>query len=404
MKRRLFVSSLILSILILGKVDFRVDAQSSKCISSYPVSRLLMPGLGNMDIDPISGATVTVTQSVHETYVDLEDIKNVVVIGQDPAEEGVSITVAITGVTGKIQHDEKWNETICKYFSSRDDVPYGAERCNPLDVHYYSVTEERCERYETPATRKIKAVRIWLELSTETTAWLGWGDMIIGGRASLRYMFPDKWMTGTWTPEGFVTSGTLDKSWSVAYYERWLAQQSGYNFFAGDASSDVTLWSVTLAEVGSPQNPGTTSLGLLGAFAPGDIDVNTAPVGAYTVSYTDINSNTDKHRAALYPQSLDPTAIDAEEITINLVHIPLDLPGIWNIGVWVQMELATTSLIYGKPITETPDPSIWGKEPLHWFENNESGYNMVNNYFYAYVLLSTPCNPLEDKGCWDGSW
>ena len=403
MKRRVCVSFLIFFIPYSGKLIFELT-RKFKCISGNPISRLLLAGAGNRNISPISGATVTVAQSVHEGFVDAEEVKNVVVFGQDPAEEGVSITVTITGVPGKIQHDESWSETVCKKFNSEKEIPDGLDKCYPFDGWHYYVTEPKCERFETPATRKIKAVRIWLEPSELTGQWLGWGDMSPGGRASLRYMFPDKWMTGTWTPDGFVTSGTPDKSWSSSYYEKWLAQQSGYNFFAGDTSKDTTLWSVTLAEVGSPQNPGTTSLGLLGAFNPGDIDVNTAPVGAYTISYADINSNTEKHRAAFYPQSLDPTNIDTEEITINLVHIPLDLPGIWNIGVWVQMELATTSPIYGKQITEKPDEGVWGKEPLHWFENGESAYYMANNYFFAYVLLSTPCNPLEEKGCWDGKW
>jgi hypothetical protein len=409
MKHKFLLSCLFANLLLLGFDIQQVGAQGLECISNMPVSPLYMEGGGTTPIAPDSGAIVTVAQNVHEGFVDAEEVKNVVVFGQDPAEEGISITVNITSVPGKIQHDEwfKRKVTRCVAHSANSIRPAGAVSCppytsyNPPLVYYYEdIEEDVCQRFESPATRKIKAVRIWLEPSQATSQWLGWEDMKSpDGRASLRYMFPDKWMTGTWTEDGFVTSGTPDRSWSETYYENWLAQQQGVNFLAGESNADFSLWSVTLPEVGSPEN-GKTSLGLLGNFDPGDIGTLTAPVSAYTVSYDEINSNTKHHRAAYYPQSMDPVFMDYEEVTINLVHIPLDLPGIWNIGVWVKMEVATSF----DGITEVARQDIWGAETEQWFKNNESGYNMTDNYFFAYVLISTPCNPLENKGCWDGNW
>ncbi len=324
----------------------------------------------------------------------------------------MSLTVTVESVPGKIQHDEWFERTVqkCMPHSPNTPRPAGAKTCppynsiNPPYVYYYDeVKEKYCQRIESPAMRKIKSVRVWLEPSTETSAWLGWGDMVTDGRASLRYMFPDKWMAGTWTPDGFVTTGTPDNTWNQVYYENWMKQLNDANFLAGDTATIQNLWSVTLPEVGHPEF-GTTVLGLLGTFDPGDISgLTSAPIGVYTIDYGEINSNTKKHRAAHYPASLDSMSLNTTKIVLQFANIPLDLPGVWRIGVQIKMELA-------KPDywdrTEVPVLlSDWAADKTRWFiTSGETGYNRNDYYFFAYVLVSTPCNPLEEKGCWDDTY
>lgn len=92
-------------------------------------------------------------------------------------------------------------------------------------------------------------------------------------------------------------------------------------------------------------------------------------------------------------------------MTITLEHVPLDLPGKWFIGIRIEMEKAKveyTGASGTKTITESPDPLIWGVGDTKWFKEGDITYTEPK-YFFAYVLLTTPCNPLEQDSCFDGS-
>jgi hypothetical protein len=134
----------------------------------------------NLKMDPPSGVTVTVATSIEQGIQ-----KNVVVVGQDPEEKGVGITVALDSVEGDIVHYE-WQKTPCKRFSSDPGEPY--THCGTMKDYYW---KDECVPVRThEAYRKINDVKVWLEPSNETATWLGWGQNIPGHKATLRYIFP----------------------------------------------------------------------------------------------------------------------------------------------------------------------------------------------------------------------
>jgi hypothetical protein len=255
---------------------------------------------------------------------------------------------------------------------------------------------------------------VWLQPSLETSAWLGWNQ---GGgespRFPIRYIFPEKWMTGTWTEDGFETSGTMDYGWSQSYYEAWLAQMSDYNFLAGDTNKISKLFSVTMVEVSSPID-GSAGLGVFGNFLAGP-NPSTLPVsfqpGEFNINYEDNAELTKilngKNRVKYNPDSNIPLADQLETnrrmtITLTMEHIPIDLPGQWTIGVMVEMERAQFQY-KGMLRYEQPPPSWEGKESKWFTGTNEVDYGN-DLYFYTYVLLTTPCNPMEKDSCWDNSY
>jgi hypothetical protein len=228
-------------------------------------------------------------------------------------------------------------------------------------------------------------------------------------------------VVGQWTSDGFTVTGTPDLYTSPEYKEEWLKQMKDYSFLAGDSLTADKLWSVTLDEVPNPDpvRESRIVLGIFGDFPLEKIpyDVPTAPRGSvFTVDYSKINEQMNKsgkkwaqsipNSPNLYPGQSNGGEPD---VTIKLVHVPIDLPGIWYIGVSVEMRKAEFDYIdpkgrpgYSRHVVEGVD---WeGGSEVKWFTPDESNYYTDANYFYTYVLLSTPCNPMEEKGCWDGSY
>jgi len=398
-----------------------VQAQEQGC--NY-ASELRISGTTRA-IEPISGATISVLQTVMEPKVN--EVKNVIVYGQDKEEEGVSLTITVTATTGEIKHDEWDDKQECQSYNVlpkwRD-----ASACEKTYYGWYCCdTVKYCRTNLPPRSvrRDITNVRVWLAPSGETLEWLGWGNKVTGtGKASLHYMFPSRWMVGEWTSDGFVVTGTPDISTSEEYKAEWLKQMQDYSFLAGDSQTLDKLWSVTLDEVPNPEPApdsisaaSRTVLGLFGDFTLSKIPYNmpTAPKGAdFAVKYADIRDRMNKSGkkwAESFPDSpnLYPGQVNGGEpdVTIRLVHIPIDLPGIWYIGVSVEMRKAEFDYIdpHGKYSRHVVEGVDWeGGSEVKWFTPDESNYDTNSNYFYTYVLLSTPCNPLEEKGCWDGSW
>jgi len=173
----------------------------------------------SFEIDPISGVNINVN-----TYVGAEgNKKNVVVFGQDPEEEGVGVTVTLTPVTGDIVHNE-WVKK-CTYYGKYQDKTRKGQECG-INIYGYYYEETECEAVRTPgASRKVNDVRVWLEPSEDTNSWLGWKQGEPGGKATLRYMFPEKWMVGTWTEDGFTTTGTPDLSWYSSYLTKIINEK-----------------------------------------------------------------------------------------------------------------------------------------------------------------------------------
>jgi hypothetical protein len=252
------------------------------------------------------------------------------------------------------------------------------------------------------AYRKINDVKVWLEPSEDTADWLGWSQSAPGNKANLRYLFPEKWMAGTWTEDGFTTTGTPDLSFNSQYYEEWTEQLKNYNFLAGDKEAIPNLWSVTMVEVANPVTGNYQSLGIFGYFFTTSI-TNPEPRDLFggnqwRVSCEGLNGYTKLHRATCEPQSMKIPP-GTTHMTIDMQHIPMDLPGIWYIGVQVEMGKASVSY---DCTTIYEDWSYQGD--TYWFSQADLNYDQNNHYFYSYVSLSTPCNPLEQDNCIDDSY
>jgi hypothetical protein len=363
-------------------------------------------------MSPKGGVEVT---EVKKTVGGEGGIANAVVVGQDPEEEGVGITVSIDSVYGDIVHEEMISR--CNY--SGVEIPGKSHiQCTPnndnSDDYYihgpseYYYWESQCRKVRTHgAVRKIKDVRIWLEPSPETESWLGWAQGEPGGKATLRYMFPDKWLVATWTEDGFTTSGTPDNSWTDPYYQNWLEQMQGFNFLAGDTQKILYLWSVTMVETANPIQGGPSSLGIFGDFLLSGITYP-LPYGYYPgthwrVNYWTLNEWTDLHRARSKPNAANQLDEGLTDITIVMEHIPLDLPGKWFIGIEVEMTKASIDY-YSQQRVESTALEEWSVYDSKWFPQEDIGYNKDYNYFYSYVLISSPCNPLEENNCVDGTW
>jgi len=383
----------------LGTNTQPVVAQSINC--GGPISGLL--STSGSALFPVAGLEITVDILAGEG----NDVKNLVVFGQDPEEEGLSLNVSIHAVDGIVRYDETWPESAC-LDKNGDEVDY--DYC--LNSRYYGIyhigSVDRCHRNLTsPAHRTIRNVKIWLEPSSETANWLGWTGTVGASKAPLRYVFPDKWMAGTWTADGFTTTGTPDNSWSPAYYERWLEQLENFNFLAGDTSTVPYLWSVTLVEVTSPKS-GDGSLGIFGNFATGPYPTGFNG-GLQNINYKEMNSYITKHGSNWVSSNYEsdkPLPEFVQDLHLNMSHIPMDLPGKWRVGVAVELNKAKFSYFYhGHNGEEIVNEGFWGGEPGHWYtEEDQLGYSMEANYFYEYVILSAPCNPLEEKNCWDESY
>jgi hypothetical protein len=347
--------------------------------------------------------------------------KNVVVVGQDPDEIGVTIDVGFSSVPGYVLHDEWEMKDRCVPVRSDPGKKNQCADYDPYTGYYYKkVQVPVChENIATQAIRPVKSVLIWLQPSKKTAEWLNWNPGQSTLRSNLRLIFPDKWMAGTWTPDGFTVDQTadIDASWSESYFEAWKQQLQDYNFLAGDINKISKLWSVYMVELQNPYD-NAESLGIFGNFLAGP---NAASLvtnsylreGSYNISYgsepggmNEKKENKLENEARSKPRSNEPlyTQLESpeqrESFTITMEHIPIDLPGQWFIGVYVEMSPAIFTA-NGMQKTEAVDPS-WTGDPLgKWFSPEQVDYEMADHYFYAYVLLSTPCNPMEVDGCFD---
>jgi len=363
---------------------------------------------------------------------------NVVVVGQDPAEIGVSIEITIRSQKGVIEHDETIASQECAHYGKKDlsKAPCGAKTSPDYSQYgnsgyYYFRTVTKCIRHysnESPGLpalnvyRKVKGVRVWLEPSEETNKWLGWSAVGPGGRASLRYIYPNRWMVGNWEGDGFSTQRTLDARWDIPYYKNWLENVGAVDFLAGDAYS-YPLWSISMPEVASPMT-NVMSLGVSGEMkiSPPFAGSNEIPTASVTeeVNCLDLKTNylsldpgfLKKTYQINCPSNPPYDTSNSGIYTMTFEHIPMDLPGQWYVGVMVELDRAKFINVdyYGsKELTE--DPGAWTTDDeTQWFpieSYDEIKYdNKVegSSFFFSYILLTSPCNNLEENGCWDGSF
>jgi hypothetical protein len=398
MKRLIMCSLFVLTMFLFGADAGRVRAQEGNCIAGN-VSELLM--MDSSPLKPSSGTTFSWEKIEPE---------NVVVVGQDPVERtGVTISVTLTSVTGRINHDELETVTDCVGPFSMNDLSKTTCGHSSPGYYYYLLSRQECvhETYDK-AYRTVKAVRVWLQPTGPTSEWLGWKPVTSDNRAALRYLYPEKWMVGTWTRDGFITQGTTDLRWSSADYQAWLDGMKDYNFLAGDSISDVNLWSRSLDVINSPLQGGPLSLGLKGEFdiAHGAYAAPDRGLGMTTIDC--FPTGTEYANPAAGCTVDPPLGSDSQSYEIRLKNIPLDLPGQWYVGVMVEMKAAhfqyPEGAKTGKTITEKTN---WATaDEMQWFEPTvgETGYDIKGDSFYSYIILTTPCNIEEKNGCFDGSY
>jgi hypothetical protein len=416
---------------------------------------------------PTSGVTVTVTKV---------SPANVVVVGQDPDEEGVTIEVKVTSHYGAIEHEDWVTDKICEGVGSArppglctsDEIDmYGTTGKGPnyiLGSHSHCSDTAHLSNASSPGYpdttvyRPVKNIQVWLEPSGKTSDWLGWSTANVN-RAPVRYIYPERWSVGNWLPDDqYTTRRALDERWDIPYYKEWLEKMGEFNFLAGDVRLETPLWSVTMAEVMDSFTNTTKGLGIFGempsagavAYAgsstsgtPIELDCGFLKNGYYGLGplmgglfsadsvpgwydykgYFGYDFLQKSGQIYCVPEKWTDSAAAVEGVpgttdgavyTYTFNRIPMDLPGQWYIRVRVELGLASFENYdaAGSPRTITEKiPDDWLVD-TKWFPTSSDNYldeldydNKVEDagFFYSYILLTTPCNPDEEGGCFDGT-
>jgi hypothetical protein len=235
-----------------------------------------------------------------------------------------------------------------------------------------------------------------MEPTEKTKWWLGWSTEGLADDAyPLRFMFPERWALGTWTPEGFTTEGDLGL-WTEEEIEKFLGEHPGYNFLKADPRQrEIPTEYLPLAD--DPLNPGGRIIPLFGEgftiwdpFGPltrkdGCLIAGAGPDGRGHCAVT-VNGYSDP--------LFGSADLDADNITflsVSFSNIPMDLPGVWHIAV----EISVRPAMYGGGRTETVDnPDHFSRLPNMGFKHEDPTHT-----FITYMWISTPCNPAEVDGC-----
>lgn len=328
-----------------------------------------------------------------------------IVFGQDLEEKtGIKITIEIQSTPGKISYETHDGYTDkCIGYPTRQD---GLDLCYPYHKdgnHYYMTSVPICTPHENEEVyRNIRgeSLQVWLAPSEDTLKWLGWNTTgLKGGQYPLRYVFPEKWSLGTWTPEGFTTVGS-DLMYTEEQIDRFIAENPGFEFLKSDPrEEDLPSYALLrtkdpMTEEGAPQR----ALALFGEFyswyrmgkisSPGECLVNR--LGTYGICGTSTNLSQSDPSEELF--NADLTAKGITYLRLDMYNVPMDLPGQWYIGARVSVEPATYD--NGRRTEVVPDPMKLSRYPTN-------GYELMTDEhtFLVYILISTPCNGAEMGGC-----
>jgi hypothetical protein len=322
-----------------------------------------------------------------------------IVIGQDMEEQtGVDITVEIQSSPGEIDYQtfDGYTEE-CVGPTVWEDGP---ESCPPYYAngkHYFNRQIPICtahEEKEVYRTINGESLKVWLVPTDETLKWLGWNTEGTEGKYPLRYMFPEMWALGTWTPGGFTTVGSYFM-FTEEQIEAFIAANPGFEFLKGDPRmEDIPTYA--LQRVRDPNLPTQRVLALFGEYINWYTQGTTKIGGPCLV---DRPGTKGRCQTATNLTVGDPSKaafnadLSAEGITylrVELLNVPMNLPGDWYIGVSITVRPAK----YGKgQRTETvEDQSKLHRDPT-------SGYSLDDHSFTTYILISTLCNSAEIDGC-----
>jgi hypothetical protein len=345
-----------------------------------------------------------------------------IVIGQDKTFRGVDITVKITALEGKAvywrEHTEMeeikgtFNQESMEYLVSQ-----GYE-CVAINSAFYKCYEKKivCESNEKDPEKIYRylnpeSISIWLDPSMETEQFLGWGPTQ-EGRYPLRYLFPEKWALGAWTPEGMQNEDIGE--WYPTGEEVWsFGQENPWFTFLFPDPNETDLPGQHLLRMSQPVSRGEEEeswyisrrvLGLYGGFYAYQsmynsvADKNTGPLQCL------IDSNSIPGDEGIPPSIGE--CIHAEdnhnfgenvtEILIYFSHIPLDLPGHWRIGIKAYQNPAKYD--HGKEERIGSRYLSIGPGDYGWSAANYSLDDPARG-FDSYVIVSTPCYATDPKSC-----
>jgi hypothetical protein len=346
---------------------------------------------------------------------------NPIVVGQDKDHVGVDIKVDIVSYPGSITY---LKDAICTGFETpQSDLT----SCDPYykdDKYFYwkinCPTENDVYRYIDGTSLKV-----WLDPDQETEQWLGWSEDAKGW--PLRYMYPEKWSLGTWTPGGFTTVGD-NGLWTEEQIKKFEAEHPGYNFLESDPRIGP-LPTVTMKLASDPLKEDQSKptmrrvIALFGDFTDSPWD-KSFPKGYCHVGYPGFKGNCgisinapDDPVSDLFGgvDTSDPTSalfggadvndpqkamfggdtygtvlerMDIHRLTLTLKNVPLDLPGLWRIGIMVHVEAAKYDNTTRTEIYDVGD-----------LVKPYSDYVLKDHSLLVYLYISTPCNIQEPEGC-----
>jgi hypothetical protein len=328
--------------------------------------------------------------------------ENPVVVTQDEKHRGVDIVLEIVSYPGTITYETE--EEVCVGLDEPDN---SLPKCSPYRKNgLFYHRQAQCVPHTETVYRYIsgESIRVWLKPTLDTEAWLGWTS---SKGYPLRFMFPEKWSLGTWTPDSFTTEGDPGL-WTDAQIDAFVAAHPGFNFLKADPRT-TDLPSQYLKLAGDPDSKGGGSgrvIPLYGSFMASGQYGPIGTAGQCIIEYAgpglggDRGSCTEVVNGARVILSGGASVFDdgITSLIIYIDNIPMDLPGQWYVGVEAGVKAAK----YAGGKTEVHDPNDLIRKPGTVPETGKyAGYTVIDSKhgFLVYIWLTAPCNAGEEHGC-----
>jgi hypothetical protein len=324
-----------------------------------------------------------------------------IVFGQDLEDkEGVTIGVEVASRPGTISYESFDGYTEeCVGQTVWEDGPKGCPPYYAGGKYYYKKSVPICTPHKDEQVyRSIVglSLKVWLVPTDETLKWLGWNTDSTKDKYPLRYVFPEKWSLGTWTPGGFTTIGS-DLMYTEEQIDQFIAENPGFEFLKSDPrESELPTYSLTRVQDPTTGNAPMRALGLFGEFYSwyrygqishkGECLVNRTGTNGSCATETNLSRSGGKSKFF----NADLGAEGITYLRLDLNNVPVDLPGEWYVGVSVTVNSATYD--NGRRTEVVPDSSKKTRSP-------GNGFNPKEHSFLVFILIASPCLANEVNGC-----